>query len=511
MRGYPKNKGPQNFKGKVFSSQSELAKSYNIRPTLFMRRVNQMGWSISEALELTKRKRIAHNAKKLMTKNGIFNSIREASKATGIEEGTINRRLKLGWTPNQALCFEKKIKKQPLRGTKIICKGKTFPSIFDFADHFNQNRIRTYKRLRSGWTPEQSVGLESPPPRYRNQDGSARDHLWTKKTILKSGQIVPEPTTGIYNLYVLRNLQNGKEYVGITGGNLNQRLRTHWRSVKVGRQSKLYNAMRKAKKEGRKKDFIIELVRSDAKNFQEWQEQEYKEIIKRDTIKKGYNTAEGGAIGTPKPIEVNGKRFSSQLSAANYYGVDFKLFSLRLNRLKWTPEQAAGLDPDKKYGREITVEGKYFKSLNQASLYYGIGVSTVRMRLKNRYKNNWSIKQIFGINEPPKDRAGIRKKIISKKGNYSSINKAALAHGLKRQTVARRLKSGWSIDQALNIDEPPNTTVTRGVTIELEGKKYKSITSAAKAYGLNDKYVRKRIRKDNWTIEEAFELKTRNN
>ncbi len=86
--------------------------------------------------------------------------------------------------------------------------------------------------------------------------------------------------------------------------------------------SKLYDAMRKALREGRKDDFIIEQIRNDAKDYRELQEQEISEIARRNTVDIGYNTALGGSIGTGKTIVVDGDKFPSQAAAAAFYGVD---------------------------------------------------------------------------------------------------------------------------------------------------------------------------------------------
>ena len=77
--------------------------------------------------------------------------------------------------------------------------------------------------------------------------------------------------------------------------------------VRVGRHSKLYNAMRKAGRASKKETFIIELIQNDAKDFAQLQEQEIAEIDRRGTINNGYNTAAGGSIGTSKQILIDGE------------------------------------------------------------------------------------------------------------------------------------------------------------------------------------------------------------
>lgn len=459
---------------------------------------------------MSKGKRNITNGIVLKTSIGIFNSCNEASRATGITAENIRNRLSLGWTHDEALELKKRIKRNPSRGKAIACDGKTFNSMFELADYYEHNRIKVSKRLRSGWTPEQAVEIEERPPRYRNQDGSARDHAWTGKAILPTGQVVPEPITGSYNVYLLRNSKNGKEYVGITGMDLKQRLRSHWRMVATGRHSKLYNAMRKAEREGRKKDFQISLIRSDAKNFREWQLQEIDEIEKRDTIGNGYNTAEGGAIGTPKSITVQGKKFSSHAAAAYHYGVDPGVFNLRLGRLKYTPEQAAGLDPTKVYRKEIEIDGKKFESKRSAAKFYGIDYKNFHRRLDS----GWTLRQAAGIDAPPDTKPPHNSmELVTSIGTFNSIQHAAKVTKIKGATIAYRLRNNWSIEEALELDKKGfekrrSNGGLNGKQQVIEGKVFASLGKACEYYGVPSGKVYNRLR-NNWSVEEALEITPR--
>ncbi len=217
--------------------------------------------------------------------------------------------------------------------------------------------------------------------------------------------------------------------------------------------AKLYNRMRKALKDGRCDDFVIETLRDDARSFGELQEQEYQEIKKRNTIENGYNTAEGGSLGTPNPIVVDGKDFISQLAAAEHYGIDPLNFNQRINKLHWTPEQAAGLDPDKAYGISVEIEGQSFPSISKACVELGKNYKRVHGRIS---KYGWTLAQAFDLAPPPKrskPQSGV--KISCSIGEFVSITEAASAVGLKATTVIRRLKVGWTHDQALGLEPAP--------------------------------------------------------
>ena len=410
------------------------------------------GWTVDQAFELEPApRRKAPNAATLTTAKGVFSSIRNAAVAYGIEEGTLAQRLRLGWSDRQAVGEEPPPRKRTGRGKKIVCESIEYLTVNDLADAYGVNRIRTRKRLVSGWTPEEAVGVKEQPPRFRNQDGSVRDHAWTTRTITSSGETVPSSAIGKYTLYLLTDKKTGGEYVGVTTGDVKSRLRGHWSLVNKGRQSKLYNRMRKALLEGRRKDFVIKVLRDDARSFEELQEQEYQEIKKRNTIKNGYNTAEGGSLGTPSPIIVDGKEFISQIAAAEHYGVDAYNFNQRINKLGWTPEQAAGLDPEKTYGMEIEVSGKKYSSLSLACTDLRKNYKTIFARIKIY---GWTIEQAFDLQAPPKpNKSSNSIRIVSSIGEFNSIGDAAKVLGIKHSTISNRLRMGWTHDEALGLVE----------------------------------------------------------
>jgi len=111
----------------------------------------------------TSEKRTAPNARVVESSKGIFPSFRAASKATGVEEGTIQSRIAKGWTEDQALGIEAPPKIEP-RGKEVVCAGVKYKSVPSLARAFGFNNIRVYKRLARNWPPEQAVGLEPAPP-----------------------------------------------------------------------------------------------------------------------------------------------------------------------------------------------------------------------------------------------------------------------------------------------------------------------------------------------------------
>ena len=170
------------FQGEKYPSLRALALKLNLNYRNVARRL-QNGWSLEQALEHAPAPKLkAHNARILETMKGNFKSIRAASEAYGIQEQTLAKRLRDGWSVSEAVGDVQRQIRHPRRGNTVVCEGKSYDSVVAFADAFQMNRQRTRKRLNSGWTPEQAVELEPAPPRFRNQDGSAREQVGQERS-----------------------------------------------------------------------------------------------------------------------------------------------------------------------------------------------------------------------------------------------------------------------------------------------------------------------------------------
>ena len=383
------------IRGTAFSSLTEAAKEYGLTVQLVSKRLKD-DWTLEQAVGIEPPpKRLAHNAKSLETTKGQFESVRAASKASGVSEANINARLKLGWTPDQACGFASSPKRASNNASQVECAGKSFDSKAALADAYEIPYRKLAKRLRSGWTPEQAVGLDHAPPRYRNSDGSKRDHSWANPKVTNDGKMFAGSKDGNYLLYAIENNINDKTYIGVTTTTLATRFYHHQRAAednKGSSSSKLYNAMRKLGLD----NFSITLLRDDAKSIEELLEQETAAIKEQDTVASGYNTSTGGTLGTGKSIVIEGRNFDTFGQAASFYGVDPKVFSLRVSRLGWTPEQAAEVNERVSYGRRNKLfcvndgnESLVFTSIAADASHFNLSAQTVHARLKR----GWSFER----------------------------------------------------------------------------------------------------------------------
>ena len=480
------DKRPIEIAGNMFSSIAAAAAYFGVREQTAARRLRN-GWTMAQVFGLAgKPKRIAHNRQRLESSVGRYSSLREAAKATGIKEATIQARLARGWSVEQALQLEAKPLKEN-KGISITCEGTKFKSVAAFARAYEKNNIRTSKRLKRGWTPEQAVDIDPAPPRFRNHYGHARNHMWKEPTSI-NGKLVVGAPPGSFRLYVITNNKNRKEYIGITTNHLKTRLAGHRRQTKKGTRSPLYNAMRKHGAS----NFSIHLLRDDATDFVNLQDQEVAEIEKRGTRINGYNTAAGGAIGTSKAIAIDGKIFPSRQAAAIFHQIDPSVFNLRLSRLGWSAEEAAGIKKRPFNRIKFEIDGQNFKSLKSAAEKFNIDYKLAHSRYKQK---QWSLREALGIDPPPR----LPSKSITYEGKtYPSLAEFAKAHNLEPDTVSARLTKGDTYEEAVRPAAAGN-----GKIVSYKGETYKSIAKLARQFGLKPELLSARLRK-NMSLEEAM-------
>jgi transcriptional regulator with XRE-family HTH domain len=415
------------------------------------------GWRIEQVFEIEpppERKPTVQ--RELIVQGKVFSSVKQAAEEFKIPIANVRARLALGWTAEEALELTERIKERKPRDydKKILCEGREFPSIGKFAEAYRLPYKLVYKRLRLGWSPEQAVELEEQPPRYRNADGTEREHSWVNPVTLPSGQLFADSVDGKYYLYVIENSVNNKKYVGITTTSLGTRFYHHKSAASSGegKDSKLYNAMRKFGED----KFSIRLLRCDAKSIEELLKQETDTILELDTINRGYNTSYGGTLGTVKPITVDGIQFSSMGQAADYFEIEPYNFNQRITKLGWTPEEAAELVERSKYGRRnivLRVEHNgtplEFGSQAKAAEYFNLKAATV----SNRLKLGWSLEQALELKPSPSSRRQkSRDPLVFEGQEYSSLKELAECAGVSYQSLSRyRRESSLSTEDIVYI------------------------------------------------------------
>lgn len=206
-----------------------------------------------------------------------------------------------------------------------------------------------------------------------------------------------------------------------------------------------------------------------------------------------------------RKIKFKGKTYNSVYEACNKLKFSY---SLALSRL------AKGESVDNAFhkGRltvktkEIVVDKKIYRSLEEARRKLNPNENS--RTVQGRYKRGLPIKKALGlIKFQRKD----REKITFRGKTYESLSALARAHGTNPTLFIRRIKSPkykyeFTIAEALGLKKITGKGFTKPVI--LEKKEFKSLTAAAKHYGLKLKTISERLLKG-WSIEQAFELKKR--
>ena len=194
-----------------------------------------------------------------------------------------------------------------------------------------------------------------------------------------------------------------------------------------------------------------------------------------------------------KKIILEGKTFKSIAEACRYYNLDREIIYRRVNN-GWTLEEAFEI-VERKYKQKITIKDKVFNNLLDACRYY----NTDYALLRNRIESGWNIED--ALKTPVLiERKG--KYIFIDNNEFISLAEACRYYNKDYIKVHSRLKIGWSLEEALEIVKKENGSYK---SITVKDKTFKSVTEACKYYNLPRVNVIKRIKRG-WSIEEAFEL-----
>jgi len=401
------------------------------------------GWTPEQAVGLVEREESLYRPKTVCI-NGIdYPTMTDAALALGVKLTTVKARIEDGYSVEDA--FLGRLRPRIGHSVKAVTfQSETFRSQKDLAKLYGISGGLMARRIKSGWTMEQALGIEPAPPRFRNFEGHAREQKWKEVRVI-DGKVEPIPDIGGYKLYLVTNTVNSKVYVGLTIGPLQSRLKQHFAAARKGRKSAFCHAIKKYGEDV----FKIELLSTNARTYDELQGQEVLEISKRDAIRNGYNTAFGGSIGTSKSIVIAGRKHVSYAAAANEYGIDPVVFSTRVTRLKWTPEEAAGLVLKEWAGKEqpVALGGVTYPSMRTAAIALRVSYKLAHDRYKSK---GWTLEQSFGLATPPENHiyAGVPLRVFGV--TYTSIAKACRALSVNPVSFQRRLAAGATPEEAFN-------------------------------------------------------------
>jgi hypothetical protein len=159
-------------------------------------------------------------------------------------------------------------------------------------------------------------------------------------------------------------------------------------------------------------------------------------------------------------------------------------------------------------GRAVEVNGKRYRSISSAARELRVPSRLVGERLRR----GWTVDQAYGLSaEPPTVRSRGRRVTVSTESGpltFRSMSAAAKHFGIAAETVGQRVsKCGWSIEEALGLIRPKSRWARKRITVTVQGdtRTFASVPQAAAALGVDDKLVYGRLSKG-WTIEQSLGL-----
>lgn len=188
-----------------------------------------------------------------------------------------------------------------------------------------------------------------------------------------------------------------------------------------------------------------------------------------------------------------GNKFESKKEMCKYYGKSPVLVINRLNR-GWTLEDALTKDiketPNNIHHDHL---GNEYKSMTDMCMHYGISGSTFYHRLKS----GWSIED--ALTTPIRE---CEKKCTDHLGNrYDSIVEMCEYYGIDSQTFSSRVSYGWDIKDALTI--PVNNEKKCKDHL---GNKFNSHKEMCKYYGVGYAVYITRVKNYDWSLSDALEI-----
>ena len=157
-----------------------------------------------------------------------------------------------------------------------------------------------------------------------------------------------------------------------------------------------------------------------------------------------------------REISYSGKDYPSILALSKDLGLDYKLVYKRIHSFKWTVKDA--VETPKKLGRSVSVHGRNFPTLKAAAKHF-VPAGLLQWRIAT----GWPLEKAVD----PEAEVNNRKPIEIDGEYFADLSSAARAYGLNPNTFMRRIKYGWSIEQAIGASpQPENNRGPDPVTAE---------------------------------------------
>lgn len=435
------------------------------------RREDAESVQVSSALEQVAAKELGRSL--IVVGDRRFPSVSAVGRAFGIRQETLRGRLSRGLTIEQAV-----LPQIHSRNIKCTLDGKDYRSLSELARGRRIPVTTLWHRLQDGLTIEEAVR-----PRISRRHvpcvaggqhfptiaAAARAHGLPKNfvnmrlsmgwTLDEALNLTPRPYKGPGGfVYKIVETATGKGYIGITSQmDPEDRWMNHiLQAMTCGKELNpvgLHHAIR----QNGPSAFTLEVI-AMSRSEQHLSQLEVILIKEHGTLAPdGFNLRRGGGSlrSHGVTVTVDGQRYKSLREACSKRAISYPLVANRLyaaNRglASWTIDEAFAVTPRRrpdKAGNRVEVAGVIFKSL--AAAYRKLKPCVSLDAVVKRVEAGWTWEQAFGVKL--KIQLNHTSKSVEVCGHeYKTVKDAyeAVRPSLRIAVIYRRLKAGWSPDQA---------------------------------------------------------------
>ena len=208
-------------------------------------------------------------------------------------------------------------------------------------------------------------------------------------------------------------------------------------------------------------------------------------------------------------VEYNGVKYQSLKEFCYEFELNYELVKRRL-RNGWSLEDAISKPRERvctNIAKGFSYNGKEYSSFKSFCKEHSLNYDLVKSRLRN----GWSLED--AISKP----ARVRRNMNSRDSNmgfsyngkeYSSVYSFCKEYGLSYNLVKNRLRSGWSLEDAISKPARMYSNIAKGFSYN--GKEYSSIFSFCKEHGLDYNLIKNRLMRG-WSLEDSISKSKENN
>lgn len=154
--------------GKTFSSLSEAARFYDLKPHTIAKRIKS-GLNVGQAFGIEAAPLKDYSGSPVVVQGAEYKSISAASRQLNLDSKLVRSRLNRGWSIEQS--FENATRPAPSgekNGHSIVVEGVTYSSRAKAAKAYNLNPKIVHKRLtKLGWTINQAFNVDTTPKKRK--------------------------------------------------------------------------------------------------------------------------------------------------------------------------------------------------------------------------------------------------------------------------------------------------------------------------------------------------------